>query len=409
MKIVVISYWTKHSFIIGGFNLFILILIFQSHPIQYFSPLYQEMAKSIEMEVVYYSDTSLQPSFDKGFGQTIQWDIPLLEGYQYSILKNFSHSKSMDCKWYNAINFSVFKKIKNSTANVLLINGWSYFTDWLVILSAKMYGKEVWVRADNPLSQEQRKGLKAILKQLIFSKLLFPLIAKFLYVGKDSKAYFEFYGIKKHQLIYTPHAVDNARFQKEHYELKSSREYFKYNLDIAVNNKIVLWTGKLISKKRPYDMLKAFQQLNVPNIELLLIGDGYLRPALEEYVRRNAINNVHFIGFVNQSNISQYYAIADVFVMTSGKGETWGLAVNEAINFNLPIIVSDSCGCASDLLEDTINGYVYPVGNIQQLTGNIRHVLAGNMDVNNLKHKNTEVLKEFSYATISENISISLC
>ena len=367
------------------------------------------MAKSIEMEVVYYSDASLQPSFDIGFGQTIQWDIPLLEGYQYSFLKNFSPSKSMDCKWYNAINISVFNKVKNTTANVLLINGWSYFTDWLVILSAKLYGKEVWVRADNPLSQEQRKGIKAVLKKFVLRKLLFRHIDKFLYVGKESKAFFEFYGAKQHQLIYTPHAVDNTFFQQQHITLEARKSEIKTNLGIPITSKIILWSAKMISKKRPFDILGAFEQLQLKDLHLILLGDGALRTDIENYIALNSITNVHLIGFVNQSNISQYYAIADVFIMTSGKGETWGLAVNEALNFTLPIIVSDACGCASDLLEDGINGYVYPVGNIQQLTGNISHVLAGNVDVNNLNHKNTEVLKEFSYATISENINKSLC
>lgn len=381
------------------------LLIFQSHPIQYFSPLYKEMAKSIEMEVVYYSDASLQATFDKGFGQTIQWDIPLLEGYRYSFLKNYSFSKSMDCKWYNAINFAILKKIKTASSQVVLINGWSYFSDWMVIFSAKLFKKEIWVRADNPLSQEQRKGIKAVLKKFILRKFLFPHIDKFLYVGKESKAFFEFYGAKQHQLIYTPHAVDNTFFQHQHSILEARKSEIKKHLGIPIPSKIILWSAKMISKKRPFDILRAFELLHLKEVHLILLGDGALRNDLENYIELYSITNVHLKGFINQSFISQYYSIADIFVLTSGFGETWGLVVNEAMNFKLPIIVSDACGCAKDLVEDGGNGGIYTLGDITTLRSILQKYLVDENLCKRSGHRSLEKISEYSYTTIISNLS----
>jgi glycosyltransferase involved in cell wall biosynthesis len=179
-------------------------------------------------------------------------------------------------------------------------------------------------------------------------------------------------------------------------------------LGIQPTTKIVLWSAKFISKKRPYDMIEAFLNLSLPNVVLIMLGDGILYEEIKQYVLKNKLNTILLPGFVNQSEIAKYYGIADIFVMTSGKGETWGLAINEALNFNIPIIISDVCGCVKDLLKDGINGYEYPVGNIQQLTSSINKVLNASIDDSNLKHKNNEILKEFSYATISENISANL-
>ncbi len=384
------------------------MLFFQSHPIQYFSPLFKEMAKTIDVEVYYYSECGLQSSFDKGFGKEVKWDIPLLDGYTYQFLKNFSASKSMDCKWYNAINFSILNVIRKTSTKILVINGWSYFSDWLVIIAGVLFRKKIWVRADNPLSQEVKTGWKANLKKIIFKKMLFPCFDKFLYVGTESKLFFEYYGALPNQMIYTPHAVDNLRFQNEMTYVLPKKNNIKYALGIQPTTKIILWSAKFISKKRPYDMIKAFQDLSLPNVVLIMLGDGILYEEIKLYVVANNLTSILLPGFVNQSEIVKYYGIADIFIMTSGKGETWGLAVNEALNFNIPIIISDVCGCAMDLLEDGINGYVYPVGNLQQLTSSINKILNASIDESYLKHMNNNVLKEFSYATISENISSNL-
>jgi glycosyltransferase involved in cell wall biosynthesis len=366
------------------------------------------MAKTIDMEVYYYSECGLIASYDSGFGKEVKWDIPLLDGYTYQFLKNFSASKSMDCKWYNAINFSILNVIKKTSSKILVINGWSYFSDWLVIIAGVLFRKQIWVRADNPLSQEEKTGWKAKLKKLILRKLLFPCFDKFLYVGTESKLFFEYYGALPNQMIYTPHAVDNLRFQNEITSVLPQKNNIKYALGIQPTTKIVLWSAKFISKKRPYDMIEAFLNLSLPNVVLIMLGDGILYEEIKRYVVENNLTSILLPGFVNQSEIAKYYGIADIFVMTSGKGETWGLAINEALNFNIPIIISDVCGCVKDLLKDGINGYEYPVGNIQQLTSSINKVLNASIDDSNLKHKNNEILKEFSYATISENISANL-
>ena len=70
------------------------------------------------------------------------------------------------------------------------------------------------------------------------------------------------------------------------------------------------------------------------------MGDGPLRNELEAYIAQYKVKNVVISGFINQSEIGTIYSMADLFVMCSGIGETWGLSVNEAMNFSLPVIVT---------------------------------------------------------------------
>lgn len=98
-----------------------------------------------------------------------------------------------------------------------------------------------------------------------------------------------------------------------------------------------------------------------------MVGDGKLLPELKVYAETNQIPDVHWTGFLNQTEIPRAYTAADIFVLPSAYEETWGLVVNEAMNFKLAVVVSDKVGCAPDLVHEGINGYVFPSGDHAKL------------------------------------------
>ena len=107
---------------------------FVSHPIQYFSPLFARLAKAVDLQVYYYSDVSVKGKVDYEFGTKVKWDTPLLNGYNYRFLHNWSRSQSMHSRFRNAFNPRIIKTIFKSDADIIIVNGWSYASDWLVIL-----------------------------------------------------------------------------------------------------------------------------------------------------------------------------------------------------------------------------------------------------------------------------------
>jgi glycosyltransferase involved in cell wall biosynthesis len=314
---------------------------------------------------------------DKGFGQKVSWDIPLLDGYNYEFLKNSSGSKGMNTRFFDAINWSIFKVLRQSDDKVVIVNGWAYLSDWFVFLAAKLYGKKVWMRAEMPWNQEELKpkSVKKSLKFFLFKYVLFKIfIDKFLFIGTQNKKYYLMHGVKESRLIFAPYAVDNQRFQCLKTDGLSARQ--KWNID--EKQIIILYSGKLIDKKRPLDLLKAFHQLNDANTTLFYMGDGPLRNELEAYVSKHQVKNVVISGFINQSEIGTIYSMADLFVMCSGIGETWGLSVNEAMNFGLPVIVSSTCGSSYDLVSNGINGFVFKEGDINRLQVYIYELISNN-------------------------------
>ncbi len=303
---------------------------------------------------------------DKGFGQKVTWDIPLLDGYNHVFLRNASSSKGMNTRFLDAINWSIFKVLRQSDDKVVIVNGWAYLSDWFVLLAAKLYGKKVWMRAEMPWNQEELKpkSFKKSLKFLLFKYLIFKyFIDNCLYIGSQNKKYYLMHGVKESRLIFAPYAVDNQCFQS----LKTDGSSARHKWDIDEKKIIILYSGKLIDKKRPLDLLKAFHQLNDANTTLFYMGDGPLRNELEAYISKHQVKNVVISGFINQSEIGTIYSMADLFVMCSGIGETWGLSVNEAMNFGLPVIVSSTCGSSFDLVSNGINGFVFKEGDINRL------------------------------------------
>jgi glycosyltransferase involved in cell wall biosynthesis len=384
------------------------ITYFLSHPIQYFSPLFRALAKVTDLEVYYFSDASIKGRKDAGFGEAIIWDTPLLEGYPSFFIRNFGRRRNPDNHFWDVFNPGIVEVIRKRKQSVVIVNGWTYSSTLLAIFSSRLLGRKVWLRAENPMNQEMRKsrGIRFV-KRVFLKHILFPyFIDKCLYIGVESGKFFRYYGVKEDRLIYTPYAVDNAFFSAAWQEWKDRTGELKQKLGLPQNKKIILFVGKYTPKKRPLDLLRAFRQLQPSDHILLMVGEGELRPDMEKFAGMEGLNEkVVFTGFVNQSQISLYYSVADVFVMCSGMGETWGLSVNEAMNFAKPVIVSDTCGCSADLVRHGGNGFIFEEGNIGQLAAYLQQTLADGSFTENAGRESGEIIKEFSIQTIVQNVS----
>jgi glycosyltransferase involved in cell wall biosynthesis len=382
------------------------IIFLNSHPIQYFAPLYQQIAKDTDfnLEVLYCSDETLQGATDKQFGVQFKWDIPLLEGYKYIFLRNASRSPSIYNGFFGLLNLGVIKFLRKETKSIVILHGWAYASDFIAIIFAKLFGHVVCLRAETPLNQEVKKNKWITLFKNVYLKFLFLFVDYGLYIGIQNKLFYKYFGFKDQQLIFAPYCIDNERFSN--ISLSINKHSLRNSLKLPNNKKIIIFSGKFIEKKRPLDLLKAIIQLNRQDIFTVFVGDGNLRAQMESFIINNGIEqDILLAGFINQSMIPYYYAAADVYIMCSGLGETWGLSVNEAMNFNIPIIISETCGCSFDLVKNSINGFTFKEGDISDLSDKITRCLSFSLaDIDKLKVCNKNILEKFSYQTIISNI-----
>jgi glycosyltransferase involved in cell wall biosynthesis len=379
------------------------LLFFLSHPIQYVSPLLRELSAYNKLTVYYYGGQSAV-NLDSGFGQKVTWDIPLLDGYEHVFLNNSSCRNGMNTRFFDAINWSIFRLLRKSEDNVVILNGWAYLSDWIVLFSARLYGKKVWMRAEMPWNQEALKvnSIKKSMKYFIFKYLVFKyLIDNFLYIGSQNKQYYLMHGVKESKLIFAPYSVDNQRFQG----LKTDGKITRKMWGVDEKQIVILFSGKLINKKRPLDLLRAFHRLNNANVTLFYMGDGPLRQDLEDFIKIHGIDHVIISGFINQSEIASIYSMGDIFVMCSGLGETWGLSVNEAMNFGLPVVVSATCGSSFDLVENGKNGYIFREGDTNSLSSILEELVENPEKRESMGSASRVKINEFSHEVTRQNIS----
>jgi glycosyltransferase involved in cell wall biosynthesis len=384
------------------------LLYFLSHPIQYFSPLFRALSRNTGLKVFYFADPRSKE--DKGFGRKIAWDGNLLDGYDNAFLKNYSWHSGLNNRFFDTVNPGLFRVLWKEKAPIVIVNGWTYSSTLLTMFLARILGKKIWLRAENPMNQELRKSKTMLaIKRILLKHLLFRFfVDRFLYIGKENKAFFEYYGATAKNLIYTPYSVDNDFFSGAYELLRKDIPAVKRSLQLPLDRKIILFSGKYIAKKRPMDLLKAFSQLNKEQYALVMVGEGNLRGEMESYVQENQLAQVYLTGFINQSEIGKYYAVADLFVMCSGMGETWGLSVNEAMNFEKPLLISRTCGCCTDLLREGENGYSFAEGDVNDLAACISKILAHEGFAEAAGKKSKELVNEFSIGHIVEHLEDAL-
>jgi len=364
------------------------------------SPLFSMLSKEVDLTVYYCSDVGVgKNDYDAQFGRTVNWGDSFLSKHKYKFLKNFqsfSFRKNQDA-WFNP---SIISELIKNNYDALIVYGWNSFTDWLAFFACFFTRTKILIWGENPMNQETVAGRKSFLKKALL-KPLFKRVFAFLYIGEENRKFYKYYGVPDDKLFFVPYSTNNAVFSATRDKLKSEREELRKKLlNIKDDRRVILFVGKLTEKKRPMDILRAYQLLNENHstlIALVFVGDGALRGSLEKYAAEYALPDVYFTGFACQEEVQKYYAVADVFILPSGIGETWGMVVNQAMCFGLPVIVSDMVGCGPDLVKKGVNGFSFPCGDVQALAERIKKIITSKEMLADFGRESKKIIERYSY------------
>jgi len=350
-----------------------------SHPIQYQAPLlskiHQEM--DIDLTVFYCSDLSVRGYHDEGFGQAVQWDVPLLDGYRYEFLPAVGNSKELSFWW--PFNYDLTRRLRSGKFDVLWVHGWAYWSHLLAVSKAKKLGIKVLIRGESGLHLKNKNTMQQWLKKRLMHYFL-PKVHGFLAIGDLNRKFYLHHGVDTSRIFMTPYAVDNVFFRAKAAAARETREKFRASLGLALGRPVILYASKMIDRKRPDDLLEAYIRLSPdnrtePQPYLIFIGDGELRQRLEERASQFNWSTIKFLGFRNQSELPMYYDLCNVFVLPSVQ-EPWGLVINEVMNAARAVIVSDQVGCGPDLVRHGENGFIFKAGDIDELKLALQDTLA---------------------------------
>jgi len=376
---------------------------FVTHPIQYQAPLLKRIAQEpdIDLKVFFSSDISVRGYVDQGFGVQVHWDTPLLDGYNYEFLPALrSAMEGRVSGSTGPLNHGIKKRLRHGNFDAVWVHGYNYLTNLQAIRVAKSMNIPVLLRAESTLHDRPRSQFKLAIKNRFFDWLK-PRVSAVLSIGEENTTYWKHHFGNDFPIFPFHYAVDNQYFQQQCNAASSTREEFRASLGLEPNRPVILFSAKLIPRKRCIDLLQAYLRLTNSNSVqpvpyLLIVGDGELRPMLEERARDAQTGDVRFLGFRNQSELPRFYDLCNVYVLAS-VDEPWGLAVNEVMNAGRPVIVSDEVGCQKNLVLNGVNGCVVHAGAIDELAGALRTVLASKETMEKMGTQSLRIIAGYSF------------
>jgi glycosyltransferase involved in cell wall biosynthesis len=376
-----------------------------THPIQYYAPWFHLLAaqRAFDLRVFYLWDFGVRTQTDAGFGHAIRWDLPLLDGYDFEFVPN--HSRQPGTHHFCGINNpQLVPRLRAFDPNAVLCLGYNYLSFARLLLTWNVQRAPLLFRGDSH-RLAPRVGLKAELKRRLLS-WTFRRFAAFLYVGQANRAYYRLHGVPEHKLFFCPHAVDNARFQHNSAQAQAEAQDWKHELGIPEGFRVILFVGKLEKKKRPLDLLAAFERAGLRNTALLFVGSGHLEEQLRQ--RSQGVAHVYFAPFQNQTQMPRCYAAGDLVVLPSDEYETWGLCINEAMCLGRPAIVSDRVGCGPDLVLPGRNGLIFPMGDVDALANCLREALRDPDRLRQWGQVSLQRIGDYTYARASAGLEAAL-
>ncbi|MGB9980642.1 glycosyltransferase family 4 protein [Methanobacterium sp.] len=369
--------------IIGEVNV-VKILFVHNTAMPYRIPFFKKLTEQYDVDFIF---THFQRSFKR---RGMKASIHELEDSDYKILDNRLPME-------NALNL-LFVLLKSDfdivVGSIDYIPPSALITNSLCFFIGKLKGKktifwsEEWGWPMHPL----RKIISPFLNYIIRNcdVLIVP--------GKRHEKHVISLGAPVKKVFILPNGTNLTRKSSDYLKMEKLR--YKWQ-----NQKIILYVGQLRKLKGIHYLIKAFAKLRykVENVILLIIGKGEYEDKLNNLCKElNIANKVYFLGFIKNEDLGPYYLLADLFVMPSvtdkGFAEAWGLVVNESMTFETPVIATNAVGCAFEMIENDVNGYIIPEKDENALYKSMLKVLSDNYLMEKMgKNSRVKVEKEFTY------------
>jgi glycosyltransferase involved in cell wall biosynthesis len=379
------------------------LAILSTHPIQYHAPWFRGLAAHPDLDVHVYFCHKATPEEQAraGFGVEFDWDVDLLAGYPHSFLNNVAKAAGHG-RFGGFDTPEIGRIIREQKYDAVLVNGWNYKSAWQAIWAAWKSGVKVMVRGDSHLHFDRSRSVR-LTKSLAYRHFV-PRFDACLAPGRWSREYFEHYGARRDRIFFVPHVVDFNFMESEVQRLSAERPESRREWKLREDSFVFLFAGKFTETKRPLDFVKALCEAAKQRKEIqgLMVGDGPLRSACEEFVCRHDAP-VTFAGFLNQSQIVRAYVCGDALVLPS-TGETWGMVVNEAMACGRPCLVSDRVGSGPDLVIAHETGVIFPHGNVAALSSAMVNMAADPAQTAEMGRKAQSHLKKYSVQAAVEGV-----
>jgi glycosyltransferase involved in cell wall biosynthesis len=317
----------------------------------------------IDLHVYFGSDFSVRGYLDRGFGVQVNWDVPLTAGYKHTFLSTNQSINNSDALNLASVEFR--QHMLAFRPDVALLSGYSPFAFYLkAFLVLRQLSIPIIFRADATDDAVARSSAKQLARH-VFLRVFYGQVQTVLAVGRAARRHYLSKGVRAVRIGWSPFSIDSEFLETQYEYWLPQRTSVRYHLGFTDDQPVFIFSGKLIPVKDPFILVTALQNAGAiygSPVGVIVMGDGPLRKQLETELAIVPGVKTVFAGFQNQGQLGRFYSAADCLILPS-RSETWGLVVNEALQYGLPAIVSDRVGCRQDLIDEGRTGFVFPAGN----------------------------------------------
>ncbi|MDZ4860902.1 MAG: glycosyltransferase [Candidatus Hydrogenedentes bacterium] len=359
----------------------IRVLLLHNFLSPYRAPLFDELAGRFDLDVWILGDIRSVREWraDAGDAKFRMRNLPRVSvplGSRYNVI---------------LINPTLPVALSRQRADVIICCAWDTPAAFYASLHAWLTGTPfiLWSGSTPAENTLLRRFTRPLVRALVRSA------TAWLAYGSRAKEYLVSLGARKDKTFLAYNTVETESFAKTAMESDSAR--LREWLGIK-SRYVALYCGNLLDLKGVGDLVEGFGRVcgggirtntdghgrstdvdnrfavmpTAPDITLLLVGSGKHETKFRAMVRELGIESrVIFTGFVAREAMPGYYALADLQVVPS-RSEVWGLVINEALACGVPVLATDACGAAPDLLTHGVNGYVVPARNPETLAAAMR-------------------------------------
>lgn len=297
------------------------------------------------------------------------------------------------------------EELSAHSTEVIAVPGWSGYHAILALRVALRRSIAVVIMSESQEVDSSRTWFKEWVKRRYLKLCKAALVG-----GSPHQAYLEKLGMASGRIWQGYDIVDNGYFSG--YADRARADAMSLRSRYSLPRRYFLASARFIEKKNLRRLIEAYagyrhakagkSEGSVACLDLILLGDGELRPQLESLVARLGLQGfVHMPGFKQYPELPVFYGLASAFIHAS-TSEQWGLVVNEAMAAGLPVLVSDRCGCAPDLVKNGVNGFTFDPLDANALSALMLKIDDGERDLVCMGQASREIIGEWGPQAFGE-------
>jgi len=298
-----------------------------------------------------------------------------------------------------------YRRIKSVLAelrpDVVFVPGWSDRSALAAIYHCRQNSIPVVIMSDSQEHDEPRTWMKESIKKRIVGLCQAGLVA-----GSTHADYLARLGMPRTRICTGYDVVDNQYFHTRSQVVRRDCAVLRKMHHLP--ERFFLASNRFVEKKNLPRLIQAFarylQHSTSNGWKLVILGDGELRPILEGLQAEYGVTGkVLLPGFKQYPELPVYYGLASAFIHSSTT-EQWGLVVNEAMASGLPVLVSNRCGCAPDLVQEGVNGYTFDPYDVDAMTGLMARIASVEVDRVAMGAASQEIISRWTPETFADNL-----